>query len=208
MRALELRGAETFLDPNKPEKIAAGGYGLYVKMVSEAVAELKGEEIRQPAEIKLDLPINANLPAAYVAREDLRLEAYRRLALVTTHREVDDIRDEWIDRYGTLPKEAEALLRVGRLRAECARVGLREATVTKTQGVGMGLGDVARMAPRALKTSQRIRLQRKWPKAIYKEDLGQIILPMAKGEDLAEQLIAFIAAMVPAEDPSLESAAP
>jgi transcription-repair coupling factor (superfamily II helicase) len=177
-------------------------------MVSEAVAELKGEEIREPAEIKLDLPINANLPSTYVAREDLRLEAYRRLALVTTQREVDDIRDEWVDRYGPLPKEAEALLRVGQLRAECARVGLREATVTKTQSVGIGLGEVARMAPLALKTSQRIRMQRKWPKAIYKEDLGQIILPLAKGEDPAEQLIAFLGAMVPVDEGSLESAAP
>jgi transcription-repair coupling factor (superfamily II helicase) len=208
MRDLEIRGAGNLLGADQSGHIAAVGYDLYVQMVSEAVAELKGEEIRQPAEIKLDLPINANLPSSYVSREDLRLEAYRRLALVTTHQEVDDIRDEWVDRYGPLPKEAEALLRVGRLRAECARVGLREATVTKTQVVGMGLGDVARMAPLALKTSQRIRLQRKWPKAIYKEDLGQIILPMAKGEDLAEQLIAFIAAMVPAEDASLESAAP
>ena len=83
-----------------------------------------------------------------------------------------------------------------------------EVTVTKTQMMGMGLGDVARMAPLALMTSQRIRMQRKWPKAIYKEDLGQIILPMTKGEDPAEQLIAFLSAMVPAEDGSLESAAP
>ena len=54
-------------------------------MVTEAVGELKGEPVQEPAEIKLDLPIDAYLPADYVAKEELRLEAYRRLAAVTTH---------------------------------------------------------------------------------------------------------------------------
>src|SRR3546814_10206834 len=86
-------------------------------MVSEAVAELKGEPLSEPAEIKLDVPVAANLPREYVAKEELRLEAYRRLAAVTTDAEVDDIRAEWEDRYGPLPPEAEELLSVARLRA-------------------------------------------------------------------------------------------
>src|SRR5436305_3036762 len=80
MRDLEIRGAGNLLGANQSGHIAAVGYDLYVQMVSEAVAELKGEPVREPAEIKLDLPINANLPAAYVSREDVRREAYRRLA--------------------------------------------------------------------------------------------------------------------------------
>src|SRR5437879_7090185 len=100
-------------------------------MVSEAVSELKGEEIREPAEIKLDVPTDAHLPRDYVSREDLRLEAYRRLSTVTTHAEVDDIGAEWIDRYGPLPDAAQALLHVGHLRAEAARLGVREVAVAK-----------------------------------------------------------------------------
>src|SRR5205823_11917821 len=102
-----------------------------VRMVSEAVAELKGEEVRAPAEIKLDLAVDANLPRDYVAKEELRLEAYRRLAAVTTQAEVDDIRDEWMDRYGPVPAAAESLLAVARLRAECVRTGVREVTVAR-----------------------------------------------------------------------------
>src|SRR2546430_16959229 len=82
-------------------------------MVSGAVAELKGEEVREPAEIKLDLPVDANLPRDYVTREDLRLEAYRRLATVTTHAEVDDIPEEWLAPHGALPHAAEAPLPLG-----------------------------------------------------------------------------------------------
>ena len=180
--------------------IAAVGYDLYVQMVSEAVAELKGQVLREPAEIKLDVPVDAHLPADYVEREDLRLEAYRRLATVTSHEEVADIRSEWLDRYGPLPPPAEALLRIGELRAECARTGVREVTVVS--------GGVARLSPLALKTSARIRLQRKWPKAIYKEDIGQIVVTVPGGVDAAEFLVELLRAMVPPQEASLASGAP
>jgi transcription-repair coupling factor (superfamily II helicase) len=175
------------------------GYDLYVQMVSEAVAELKGEEVREPAEIKLDLPVTANLPAEYVGREDLRLEAYRRLATVTTHGEVDDIRTEWLDRYGPLPDPAEALLRIGHLRAECARTGVREVTVAKAGGTLGGPAFTVRMLPLALKASQRVRLSRLWPKAIYKEDTGQIVLPLPRGAEPAGDLAEVLRQLVPVE---------
>ncbi|MBV8691013.1 MAG: transcription-repair coupling factor, partial [Actinobacteria bacterium] len=199
MRDLEIRGAGNLLGASQSGHIAAVGYDLYVQMVSEAVAELKGETPREPAEVKLDIPLDANLPVEYVGREDLRLEAYRRLATVTTLAEVDDIRTEWLDRYGPPPAQAERLLAVGRLRAECVRLGVKEITVAR---------DVARLSPIELLTSQRIRLQRVYPKAVYKEDLGQLVLPLARGADPVEALLAFIDAMVPNEALSLPSAAP
>src|SRR6516165_6631077 len=184
MRDLEIRGAGNLLGSDQSGHIAAVGYDLYVQMVSEAVAELKGEPLRPPAEIKLELPLDAFLPRDYVSREDLRLEAYRRLATVTTHDEVADIQSEWLDRYGPLPDPAAALLRIGELRAECARTGVREVTVVS--------GGVARLSPLALKTSARIRLQRKWPKAIYKEDIGQIVVTVPRGVDAAEFLVELL----------------
>jgi transcription-repair coupling factor (superfamily II helicase) len=196
MRDLEIRGAGNLLGGDQSGHIAAVGYDLYVQMVSEAVAELKGEEPREPAEIKLDLPVDAHLPKEYVAREDLRLEAYRRLATVTTEAEVDDIRNEWVDRYGPPPAPALALLAVGRLRAECARIGIREIAVAR---------DMARISPVRLRTSQTMRLQRRYPKAVYKEDLGQVVLPLLRGVDAAEALLAFLAEIVPAEVPSVAS---
>src|SRR2546430_17543469 len=104
MRDPEIRGAGNLLGTGQSGHIAAVGYDLYCQMVNEAVAELKGEPKREPAEIKLDLPLDATLPKQYVPRDDLRLEAYRRLAAVTTDAEVDDIRAEWIDRYGPGPE--------------------------------------------------------------------------------------------------------
>ena len=113
MRDLEIRGAGNLLGEAQSGHIAAVGYDLYCQMVTEAVAEMKGEPIAPPSEIKLDVPTDAFLPADYVTKEELRLEAYRRLAAVTSESEVADIRTEWEDRYGPLPQPAEALLMVG-----------------------------------------------------------------------------------------------
>ncbi len=113
MRDLEIRGAGNLLGEAQSGHIAAVGYDLYCQMVTEAVAEMKGEPTVVQGEIRLDVPTDANLPADYVSNEALRLEAYRRLAAVTDAAQVDDIRTEWEDRYGPVPPVAEALLWVG-----------------------------------------------------------------------------------------------
>ena len=199
MRDLEIRGAGNLLGTGQSGHIAAVGYDLYVQMVNEAMAELKGEPIREPVEVRIDIPVDANLPPDYVAKSEPRLEAYRRLAAVTTLAEVDDIAAEWSDRYGPPPPQAEALLRVARLRAEAVRTGVREITVAR---------DVARLAPLALKTSQRVRLQRLLKDAVYKEDIEQLVVPLKRGADPAEALLTLLGALVPQEAPPVLSAAP
>ena len=192
MRDLEIRGAGNLLGTGQSGHVAAVGYDLYCQMVTEAVAELKGEQVRPPAEVKLDLPVDAHLPPDYVAKEDLRLEAYRRLAAVTSTAEVDDIRIEWVDRYGPVPEPAAALLAVGRLRAECHRSGVREVVVAKapafsssssSSGGSGGLGGaplVARLRPLPLRVSQQMRLQRLYKGAVYKEDMAQAQVPLPR----------------------------
>jgi transcription-repair coupling factor (superfamily II helicase) len=198
MRDLEIRGAGNLLGTGQSGHIAAVGYDLYCQMVTEAVAELKGEEVREPAEIKLDLPLDAHLPTDYVGKEELRLEAYRRLAAVTTEVEVDDIRAEWEDRYGPIPPPAQALLEVARLRAECARLGIREVNVTKGPAFG-GPAYTARLSPLSLLTSQTIRLKRLVKDAVYKEEIGQLQLPVRKGTEVAAGLVLFLRQLVPVE---------
>jgi transcription-repair coupling factor (superfamily II helicase) len=196
MRDLEIRGAGNLLGTGQSGHVAAVGYDLYCQMVSEVVAELKGEEAREPAEIKLDLPLDANLPRDYVAKEELRLEAYRRLATVTADSEVDDVKAEWLDRYGPVPEAAEALLEVARLRAECVRVGLREVNVVKMTGFGAAVW-TARLSPVQLKVSQEVRLKRLVPKSIYKADIGQLVVPVKGGRSVATELVALLGNLFP-----------
>ena len=202
MRDLEIRGAGNLLGESQSGHIAAVGYDLYVQMVSEAVAELKGEKPHEPAEIKLDLPVDANLPKDYVSKEELRLEAYRRLALVTSPAEVADIRAEWEDRYGPVPPEAEALLAVADLRAECHRTGVRAVVVTANRTAP---GHQARITPLALRTSATVRLRRLARSAIYKEEIQQLVVPLAKGVDPAAALVTLLRELVPEEVASVAS---
>jgi transcription-repair coupling factor (superfamily II helicase) len=169
-------------------------------MVSEAVAELKGEAVKEPAEIKLDLPLAAHLPREYVPKEELRLEAYRRLAAVTTDAEVTDIRAEWEDRYGPLPEPAEALLAVARLRAEASRTGVREITVVRPAGFG-GAPSTARLSPIELKTSQQIRLKRLHPTAVYKDPDHLLIVKVPAKEHPADWLVDLLRQLDPVEIP-------
>jgi transcription-repair coupling factor (superfamily II helicase) len=197
MRDLEIRGAGNLLGTGQSGHIAAVGYDLYCQMVSEAVAELKGEPVPEPAEVKIDLPLAANVPREYVAKEELRLEAYRRLAAVTSDDEVLDIRAEWEDRYGPVPEPAEALLAVARLRAEAHRTGVREVTVVKPEGFG-GTPSTARLSPLPLKTSQQIRLKRLHPTAVYKEAEQLVVVKIPHKEHPADWLVDLLRDLDPA----------
>jgi transcription-repair coupling factor (superfamily II helicase) len=188
MRDLEIRGAGNLLGEAQSGHIAAVGYDLYCQMVTEAVAEMKGEPLKQPAELKLDVPSDAFLPSDYVEKESSRLEAYRRLSAVTTAEVVDDIRGEWQDRYGPLPEPAEALLRVGYLRAECVRLGIVDVQITSNG---------ARLSPLTLKVSEETRLRRLARDAKYKEDVDQVVVPVPRDADPAEFLVTFLRQLIP-----------
>jgi transcription-repair coupling factor (superfamily II helicase) len=190
MRDLEIRGAGNLLGESQSGHIAAVGYDLYCQMVTEAVGEMKGEEPpKKPSEVKLDVPTDAYLPADYVTKEESRLEAYRRLAGVTSQSEVDDIRSEWEDRYGPVPAPADSLLTVGYLRAECHRLGLHDVSIQSNQ---------ARLAPIELKTSEEMRLRRLNRDALLKEDQKQLVIPIKRGADPAEYLVGFLRQLIPA----------
>jgi transcription-repair coupling factor (superfamily II helicase) len=131
MRDLEIRGAGNLLGAEQSGHIAAVGFDLYVEMVTEAVGELTGTKPEEPHEVQIDVPVTAHLPRDYIARDDVRMEAYRRLAAVENAADVDDVRAEWADRYGPPPAPAEALLDVASLRAEALRLGIRAVSVQK-----------------------------------------------------------------------------
>ncbi len=187
MRDLEIRGAGNLLGEAQSGHIAAVGYDLYCQLVTEAVAEMKGEEIPPVIpELKLDVPSDAFLPTEYVPREESRLDAYRRLAGVRSHSDVDDIEREWLDRYGKLPAPAEALLRVGRLRAECHRIGLREVVVENGR---------AKLGPVTLPASGVMRLSRIDSRAEWNEKLHTLTITMPRTGDAVSSLLAFLESM-------------
>jgi transcription-repair coupling factor (superfamily II helicase) len=209
MRDLEIRGAGNLLGQAQSGHIAAVGFDLYCQMVTEAVGELKGEPVEEPLDITIDVPADANLPRDYVQRDDVRMEAYRRLAAVTAEADVDDVRAEWEDRYGPPPAPAAALLDVARLRVECVRLGIRSITVQR---------NTARIVGLSLKESQKVRLRRLAAKAVAKDD--EVVIPVnVPAPEVAGALVDLLRELLPppepaqsggpaAEDPALASAAP
>jgi transcription-repair coupling factor (superfamily II helicase) len=189
MRDLEIRGAGNMLGGAQSGHIAAVGFDLYCELVTEAVGELKGEAPVEPFEVVIDVPVDAHLPREYVARDDVRMEAYRRLAAVTEPGDVEDVRAEWEDRYGPPPPPAEALLAVARLRAECVRIGASSVSVQK---------GIARIDGLALKESEKVRLRRLAPKAVAKDD-GEVAIPLAaRAGEVPEALVALFRELRPA----------
>ncbi len=199
MRDLEQRGAGNLLGADQSGHIAAVGFDLYCQLVTEAVSELKGEPVPEPVEVTIDLPLDAHLPRDYVTRDDVRMEAYRRLAAVRDPADVDDVRAEWEDRYGPPPAPATALLDAARLRAECVRLGVRSVAVG---------GGAARLRGLELRASQQVRLQRLAPGA--KASAEELLVPLpAPPADVAATLTALLEELVPrAQDVPVGSAAP
>ena len=201
MRDLEIRGAGNLLGAAQSGHIAAVGYDLYCQMVTEAVAEMKGETPEPVVELNLDVPADAFLPSDYISREDLRLEAYRRIAAASSFSEVDDISSEWTDRYGPIPEPAAALLVVARLRIECMRLGITDLSVTGSQSAGR----TAKLSPIDLKASESMRLRRLSRQAMHKESQRQLVVPIPRGSMPSEFLLGFLNELIPPAAPSSSS---
>lgn len=196
MRDLEVRGAGNMLGVSQSGHIAAVGFDLYCELVTEAVGELKGDTPVKPFEVVIDVPVNAHLPRDYVSRDDVRMEAYRRLAAVRSPGDVADVRSEWEDRYGPLPPAAEALVEVALLRSECVRVGITSVSVQK---------GIARIDGLNLKESQKLSLRRLAPKSRAKEE-GEITVPVTcTSGEVPRVLVALFAKLLPEPDPGHES---
>ncbi|HET7772066.1 MAG TPA: TRCF domain-containing protein, partial [Chloroflexota bacterium] len=103
MKDLEIRGAGNLLGPEQSGFMNTVGFDLYMRLLAEAVDELRGKRTLPEYELYLDLPLGANLPDSYVGDADLKLRLYRRLADLPTLEEVDEAEQEFKDRFGPLP---------------------------------------------------------------------------------------------------------
>ncbi|NVI91026.1 transcription-repair coupling factor [Actinomadura sp. BRA 177] len=178
MKDLEIRGAGNILGAEQSGHVAGVGFDLYVRMVGEAVRELKDGGAGEPeagepeaVETKVELPVDAHLPHEYVPGERLRLDAYRRIAAITSDDEIGAVHDELKDRFGPLPVPVLNLLEVARFRAKARRAGLTDVTLQ---------GNFVKFTPVALPDSKQVRLQRLYPKSILKPATDTLLVPAPK----------------------------
>jgi transcription-repair coupling factor (superfamily II helicase) len=126
MRDLDIRGAGDLLGEEQSGHVAAVGFELYCQMIDEAVGaarEAAGEEAPEP--VRLDVPVDAYLSAAFIPFEAAKIDVHRRIAAAREPGELRAIRDELNDRFGPPPPEAENLLALQRARIELGLAGAR-----------------------------------------------------------------------------------
>ena len=126
MRDLEIRGAGNLLGAEQSGHMMDVGYDMYLKLLEEAVLEEKGEKPPVRTECAADLSVTANIPEKYVPNAEQRMDLYRRIALIRTEADADDLTDELIDRFGDPPGAVNALIHVALLRGEAGRAGISD----------------------------------------------------------------------------------
>ncbi len=203
LKDLELRGAGNLLGAEQAGHIAGVGFDLYLRMIGEAVATFRGDDVEGPTELRLELPIDARLPESYIDSERLRLEAYQKLSAAASpdartrggdagasSDPIDLVIEELTDRYGTPPREVDGLVAIARLRRRAAVAGLSDV---------VAMGPNLRVVPAPASDSLRVRLQRLYPKSkvLAGGEAMVVPLPTAAGEPLADgDLIAWVGQLI------------
>ncbi|MEQ9144849.1 MAG: transcription-repair coupling factor [Parvibaculaceae bacterium] len=125
---LDIRGAGNLLGDEQSGHIREVGFELYQEMLEEAVAQLRGEEgegsDQWSPQINTGSPVL--IPDHYVADLDARMALYRRLSQVETRQEIDAFAAELIDRFGPLPEEVDALLKIVEIKGLCRAAGIEK----------------------------------------------------------------------------------
>lgn len=127
MKDLELRGAGNLLGTEQSGHMLNIGYELYCKMLEEAVDDAKGiSRPPQAEETAFSLPIPAIISTKYIENEVLRLQMYKKIAMITSDEDEAEIIDELIDRFGDIPRDTMNLIKISKIRAMAGSLGIIE----------------------------------------------------------------------------------
>ena len=129
MRDLEIRGAGNLLGTQQHGQMESVGYDMYVKLLDRAVKEIGGiDSDIIDEEVTIEVAVSAYIDTNYISGEEERLEMYKKISLINSEEDVLDVKDEFIDRYGNLPKEAENLISVAWIKSLAKRAGFSSIT--------------------------------------------------------------------------------
>jgi transcription-repair coupling factor (superfamily II helicase) len=183
MRDLEIRGAGNLLGDEQSGHVAALGFELYMQMLDEAVraAGPAGEEAPEP--VRLDVSVDAYVPADYVPYEQAKIDVHRRIAGAVEVAEVAALREELEDRFGPVPEPLANLLALQQARIKLGQAGARAVSFK---------GDRLAVTPIELDSVRARKLREEIPEALYESGKSQ--LSMRVPEDPQERFPAVIRA--------------
>lgn len=126
MRDLEIRGAGNILGSQQHGHMDNVGYDMYCKILSESINEAKG--IKNPAteDVMVDINVSGYIPESYIASSNQRIDMYKKISAIETEDDEMEIADEFIDRYGDMPKPVLNIIAVAALKIPAREVGCTE----------------------------------------------------------------------------------
>jgi len=178
---LELRGAGNLLGRQQHGHIEAVGFDLYTQMLERAVSRLKGEEAAPELRTTLNLGMDVRIPQDYIPSENLRLRTYKRISLVATDAEKQDVARELADRFGPMPGSVENLLEYAVLKSMCERLRI-SAVERQGNRVAMRFHPETPLDPAALVRVVRSR------EGIRLDPSGVVWVELTRGEPVVARL--------------------
>ncbi len=167
MRDLEIRGAGNLLGDEQSGHVAALGFELYMQMLDEAVAALADgaapDDDWEP--VRLDVNVDAYVPADYIPYEQAKVEVHRRIAAAREVADLMELRDELEDRFGELPEPLRNLIALQQARIKLGQAGARAVTFRN--------GRLA-MTPIELDSVRAKRIRQEIPEALYESGKSQL----------------------------------
>jgi transcription-repair coupling factor (superfamily II helicase) len=146
MRDLEIRGAGNMLGPEQSGHIEAVGYEMYCQLLEQAVRRMKNEPTETWRQVNLELGVTASIPRAYIRSDKQRMEVYKRIAAARTLAEVNTLREDLRDAFGTPPADVDTLLALAEIRVLSQPWGVR-AIMLKPPDVIFSIDELERVQP-------------------------------------------------------------
>ncbi|MEL6603769.1 MAG: transcription-repair coupling factor [Cyanobacteria bacterium J06614_10] len=137
MRDMEIRGIGNLLGAQQSGQMEVIGFDLYMDMLEESIAEIRGQEIPQVDETQVDLKVTAFIPADYIPDLDQKMSIYRSLVAADTRRELMETVADLNDRYGTIPTAVGQLVKVLELKQIAKPLGFSRIKPEGKQNVVM-----------------------------------------------------------------------
>jgi transcription-repair coupling factor (superfamily II helicase) len=133
MSDLQIRGGGAALGASQSGHIASVGYEMFLQLMENAISDIKGEPAVEALEPEINVGLSAFLPEDYIPAIDQRLTVYRRLAGLKELKDIADIKEELIDRYGNMPEEAQNVLLKIMLKIMAVKAGIQRLDITGGQ---------------------------------------------------------------------------
>ncbi len=127
MEDLRLRGAGNILGEVQSGQINKVGLDLFLDMMQEEVARLKGEPALQKEELEINIGFSAYIPESYIPDPADRLKYYRMLSSCSQAEDFDKLSQDMRDRFGSLPEELKNFIQVLKIKLMLKALGPKKA---------------------------------------------------------------------------------